>query len=341
MGNEKPLLEQPADLATLRALYRDGILSKEAYEEAHKLLRPVSLWLDWARHRLLLLGSTLVLAGIIYFFAYNWWEMGRFTKFGILQGGILLCVMGAHFRGGELLTGKVFLLSSSVLVGVLLAVFGQIYQTGADPYQLFLSWAALIACWVWIGKFAGLWMLWLSLLNTAAWFYWIQVGEPNGVLRFDLFCIFLLILNLMALALSEWGVKKKLPWLKGKWIRPLLLILTLAVISIPTVLVLADAHRSMKISPFIVLFWLGVIIGELSYFRYKIKDMLALAIVSMDFCLLLLIWIARLLFENGRGSMASSLFIYAVTVLGTVIIAAKLLRSTAQTMKQELGEPVQ
>jgi uncharacterized membrane protein len=44
-------------------------------------------------------------------------------------------------------------------VGVLQAVFGQIYETGADSYVLFLIWALLIIGWVAIGGYAPLWLL--------------------------------------------------------------------------------------------------------------------------------------------------------------------------------------
>ena len=105
---------------------------------------------------LLLFGSALVLAGIIFFFAYNWAAMGKFLKFGLIEAGIIVCIVASHLRGRTDLSGKVLLLSGAVLVGVLLAVYGQIYQTGADAYGLFICWAVLIFGWVIISEFAAL-----------------------------------------------------------------------------------------------------------------------------------------------------------------------------------------
>ena len=57
--------------------------------------------------------------GCIFFFAHNWSRMNAIAKFGLIEFGLWLCVVGALKRGLERLTGKVLLLAASVLVGVL------------------------------------------------------------------------------------------------------------------------------------------------------------------------------------------------------------------------------
>ncbi len=49
--------------------------------------------------------------------------------------------------GPECTPGKAALLLATLLLGVFLALFGQTYQTGADPWQLFANWALLILPW--------------------------------------------------------------------------------------------------------------------------------------------------------------------------------------------------
>ena len=52
-------------------------------------------WLD----RLLLgLGAALVLAGVVFFFAFNWGRITPFEKFGLIEAGIAACALGAFFR---------------------------------------------------------------------------------------------------------------------------------------------------------------------------------------------------------------------------------------------------
>ena len=65
-------------------------------------------------------------------------------KLGSVQLAIFGCLGAAYFQNLQQLPGKVLLLGASVLIGVFLAVFGQVYQTGADAYNLFTMWALLI-----------------------------------------------------------------------------------------------------------------------------------------------------------------------------------------------------
>ena len=67
--------------------------------------------------------------------------------------------------------GKAVLLLLGLLTGALLALTGQVYQTGADTYELFGWWAVLILPWVLVGRFSPLWLVWLALLNLTVHFY--------------------------------------------------------------------------------------------------------------------------------------------------------------------------
>ncbi len=165
---------------------------------------------------LLFLGSALVLTGVIFFFAYNWASMGRFLKLGVIEGGMIACIIASRRRGSGELEGKVLLLSGSVLVGVLLAVYGQVYQTGADAFELFVGWGALISGWVIVSEFAALWIVWLVVLNTGTILYWLQVGDPAHSIPYEWLCLGLAALDGGALALREAGAERRLAWLKGR-----------------------------------------------------------------------------------------------------------------------------
>ncbi len=71
------------------------------------------------------------------------------------------------------------LFAAAVLVGPLLGVYGQTYQTGADPWGLFAFWALLILPWVVVAHFTALWILTIALLDTALVLYWIQVASSR------------------------------------------------------------------------------------------------------------------------------------------------------------------
>ena len=147
----------------MELLHSRGLLTEEARRVARAWLRPPELWGTWVSRLLLLLGTSLVLAGIIFFFAHNWERLGPLLKLGLIQGAMLACLLGAWLVRSSTLPCQVLLTAACVLVGVLLAVYGQIYQTGADAFELFLGWWVLILPWVLavgngmkIGKMAGM-----------------------------------------------------------------------------------------------------------------------------------------------------------------------------------------
>ncbi|HEX8537209.1 MAG TPA: DUF2157 domain-containing protein, partial [Cystobacter sp.] len=173
----------PLDLAAtperLHALARAGVLSPAALEQASRLAVATpgpAAWRRFLSTVLLGFGSLLVLSGVIYFFAYNWAALHRFGKMGLLLAAILASCAAA-WRLGETLAGQFALLFAAVLVGPLLAVYGQAYQTGADPYELFLGWGLLILPWVALARFAPLWLLQLLLVNTGLCLFWFQVAD--------------------------------------------------------------------------------------------------------------------------------------------------------------------
>lgn len=128
----------------------------------------------WLRFVDLLLLTTAALAlasGVVFFIAFNWDALGRFGQFAGLQVLIVAAVALYWRLGTEKLIAQVTLLAAALLLGALLALYGQTYQTGADPWQLFATWALLMLPWAAVGRFAPLWLLWLLLLNLSAVLY--------------------------------------------------------------------------------------------------------------------------------------------------------------------------
>ena len=86
---------------------------------------------------LLAVGVGFTVAGIIFFFAYNWEELPKFAKLGIVEVLLVASVLLATFTHWNKLVKQILLTEATFLIGTLFAVFGQIYQTGADAYDLF------------------------------------------------------------------------------------------------------------------------------------------------------------------------------------------------------------
>lgn len=149
-------------------------LSPQQLQQASPLfaLQPAtSDWLTQA-NRILLLATVLLLgSALIFFFAYNWPLLHYLTKFALAGTAVLLSGVLAIFSPPETLLRRAAMLLCAIFSGALLALIGQTYQTGADIWQLFASWAALITPLVLLSKSRASYLLWFVLLQLTLWRY--------------------------------------------------------------------------------------------------------------------------------------------------------------------------
>ena len=124
-------------------------------------------WLRFSEVLTLSLGAGLLLSGIIFFFAYNWETIHRFVKMGIVAALLLSTFVSVVKVPMRDWVRNITIFSMCILVGAFLALFGQIYQTGADSYTLFLSWAICIVVWVVVADFYPLWIFFIGLTMLA------------------------------------------------------------------------------------------------------------------------------------------------------------------------------
>jgi len=276
-------LEQPVTPARLRRLAHDGHLSANALDRALALAGHTPTLPDWRRFvdvLLLLLGVALSLSGVFFFFAYNWADMPRLAKFSLIEGAMVLAVALAAYRGLGSLAGRVALLAAAVLVGVLQAVFGQIYQTGADSYLLFLIWALLIAGWVAIGGYAPLWLLLLVLLNLSLSFYWIQVLGAADTALF----LALAALNALWLLAWEFAQGRGIAWVGGRWMPRVVALTTIMLLVSATIRYIfaspfeAERDSLLLLAP--IIYVLYTLFTLIFYYRY-LHDLFMLAAAAL------------------------------------------------------------
>ena len=205
-----------------------GRLEPQRVPAALALLAPAPDGAAWRRLLATLglaLGALLLAVGVIFFFAYNWSGLGRLGKLALVQSALLLAVGVARWRGLDAPAGRAALLAATLLVGAALAVFGQVYQTGADPWQLFALWAAIITPWALAGREPWLWLLWIALLDLALVLRlalgpaWLPFAFSPFVVLWSVFAA-----NGLALLAWEWLAQSALPWLRAPWARRLLVL---------------------------------------------------------------------------------------------------------------------
>jgi uncharacterized membrane protein len=189
--------------AGIRDLYRSsGILAGR------------DAWPRFLQVALIALGSAFFAAGVIFFFAYNWSGLHRFVKLGIMEGLLVALAGVILFARLDRTIKNILLTGASLLVGGLFAVYGQIYQTGADAYDFFLGWSVFIALWAFISGFPPLWLLLLGLVNATILLYGQQVAdfwsETDGLLI--LFLIDAAVVVAAELALNRGGVQGAPGW---------------------------------------------------------------------------------------------------------------------------------
>ena len=240
-------------------------------------------WRIWIERILLFLGTAQIIAGIFFFFAYNWDDLTRWQKLGITQGCVVLAAIGARVAGLDSLIGRLLLLAAGALVGVSFAVYGQIYQTGADAFTLFASWAAVIVGWVLIARFAAFWILWALIVNVALALYLDAVTNLDSVEQSTL----LGVLNGGFLMLHEFA-RRRFVWLAHAWPRHILLAACLVLLALATVEFMNDrAFRRwpalMSVRSDYIALPVFLIVAFLSYLwsRYRAHDLVGLFLVLL------------------------------------------------------------
>lgn len=302
---------------------------------------------DWARYLdrfLAVTGALLIVAGIATFFAWNWAELHRLVKFALLQGGLLGAVLLAWRLGIDSVGGRASLLAAGCLIGVLLAVFGQVYQTGADPYTLFLGWACLLLPWALIGRQAGLWLLWVLLLNLVLILYWLQVLHPPAgpwqlaqllgpvvwlaatVTDWRLASL-LFALNVTAIVAWELASHLGLPAARGRWFPRLIALIALYTVLGPTFALILGASVGLRGETAVVspLLFAGALAICLWYYQYRRLDLFMLTVTLFGAVLVIMAIAVRELVSGWE-----SLLPLALLLIGQVAGVAWWLRCVAQ-----------
>ncbi|MCO7228424.1 DUF2157 domain-containing protein [Halomonas sp. CnH100-B] len=306
----------------LVSLVERGVISPDQVAKAVSVagLHPTPrAWAALLDRLLLWLGALALAFAVLFFVAYHWVAIGHWLRFGLVQAVLLVAVGVAVWRPANVWVSRVALTAAFVLLGVLLALVGQVYQTGADPWQLFFAWALLGLPWVWAARFSLLWLVWLGVGNLAIWLHasvwgW---GVNGRFLAGESGLWGLWAANVAAQTVWEWGAQRR-GW-PGRWA-----IRVLALGSgLPITLLMMSwvAGFTFGVTPSALLYpvWLAALYGVYRWWRL---DLLILAGGCVSIIVVLTLCIARLVMWEGQGE-AGGLLIVAVTVfaLGAAAVA--------------------
>jgi len=267
-------------------------------------------WRVFLDRLLLWSGAVSLAAAVVFFVAHNWNDLGRFAKFGLVGLLLIAAALGYWRLGPDRAAGKASLLVASIFLGTLLALFGQTYQTGADTWELFATWAALMTPWVLIGRFPGLWMLWIAIANVAIVLYFqIFPGLFGIVFSTERQVWTLFVFNTAALVGWELAARY-LAWLDERWAPRLLAIAGGATVTLLMILAIFDWRATSAAALIAYPVWLAC-----AYAAYLnlMRDLFVLA----GGCLSVIVVVTAFLGKNildSRAAEGGFLFIALVVI---------------------------
>jgi uncharacterized membrane protein len=216
--------------------------------------------------------------------------------------------------------GKLLVLCASVLIGVFWAVFGQIYQTGADAYNLFEVWSLMILGFAIIADFAPLWAVWLAVTNTFIVLYWQQAVVPPFSDETRILAI-LALFNLVFLGLREILAANGVSWLAPRWTRAILAALIVGLLVQPMGAFMLGSWRVTPVLAQSAYLGFAVLAGFFAFYRYKAPDMFALGVVVLAASVVAECAVFRVL-EKSFGNNEVALFLSVS--LATIALFASL-----------------
>ena len=326
----------------LSRLFQLGVIPTGQIDQAliaAKITPDNFAWKDFLSNLLLWLGALALASSVMFFIAYNWDDLGRFAKFGLVQIFIALSIFLYWKTSREdtsetntktkknRLISQLSLLMASILLGGLLAFYGQTYQTGADTWELFLTWCVLILPWTVISRFPAQWIIWLALLNLSIILYFQTFSGIFGIyFTSDTSMLWILtIINSIALAIWEL-LKNHWQWLSESWATRILALASGAPL---TFLVIESIfNRQHNLLPGIL--WIAGL--SLIYMVYrKLKpDLFMLAMACLSGISVIVSLVGRKLFDSFSGDVGAFL------ILAVLVIA--LGGASAVWLKQILQE---
>lgn len=282
----------------------ENILKKNIYNDKES-------WQKFLKLFFISLGVGFTTAGIIFFFAYNWADLNKFVKIGLVEGLIIIYILVILFSKISLDTKNILLTGTSILVGVLFAVFGQIYQTGANAYDFFLGWTVFTVIWVFISNYAPLWLLFITLVNTTIILYSEQVAHDwSLVFLYSLLFIINILFLTIPLYIKRIAKDVKVPiWFLN--------LIALTSVYYSTMGISYGIFDEYQASFFVLIIITSILYGVGIKYGLKIKSGFYLSIIPFS----VIIIVSALLIKISND--AGMFFLVSLFVVGSVTLVIK------------------
>lgn len=282
----------------IAGLVKAGSLSPETCQRIFAFcgIRPSDAqWRQFLIPVLCFLGLLSLVAGSVFFIAWNWAWMPKMAKFALAELLIVALAALVWWRWYSTLARSA-LLAAGLSFGALFALYGQIYQTGADSWELFRAWLCVLLPLALIARQNSLWFCsWLvanlafqlyytatlptSLLELAVSdsVFWLPTTVLHGYLALLAAC--LIIREVLA-----WRAITHHPesWLASRWFSRVMAGFLLLLLTAIVAGNISDWHGANNFT-FVTGGWVVTLLAGYYLYRYRHVDlcMLTLGIASL------------------------------------------------------------
>ena len=343
--------------AWLDALAENCAISRQTLEDAAAhfgLKRSAAAWLLFLRRVFVLLGVVLFVAGLIFFMAWNWEDLSRFAKFAILE--LVFILFGAYslLRWPQNGSGKsgwdarIALLGAALCIGGLLALYGQVYQTGADAWELFRAWTVMLLILALPGRATVFWFMvwlagnaWLGLyLSTVLALTWSVDGY--------IFTLFMALAQFVMLTVNEAVSRilnrRGISYDSGRWLSRIIGCAAIALMGSFAVSYLAlFAYAPSSFTIFGGIYLLSLVATFIVYYKF-IPELLFLSLSIFSAATFIGVKISELVLKNSRFEAGLLLMIglmilaLAFASLKLILVLRKSIRARAKKQASEASE---
>lgn len=290
-------------------------------------------WRQFLARSTLWLGVLLLGSAAVCWVAANWQDMTKVQRFAGVQGLLAISALAAAWAGLRLrgtpgvrrsIPGALLALAG-MLLGALLALLGQTYQTGADTWELFAWWAVLLLPWALAAASQAVWLLWALVMNVALvlWLgervftWWLLLGGPGMA------SLFVAGLNLLMLLGWEIAARR---WRANTLVGPRVLVAVVISVLVAGLLVGDFIFGGFGASNGIA--WLAVTLGLGFYYQRGRRDLVILAMLAAGVICVSLRMVGEWLLRLEPGVWAA--LPLAALLMAEAVWAARWLRGLAQ-----------
>jgi len=298
----------------LISLVEHGVVLPDNIDEVVRLAtirRTANAWLLFIKNVFLWIGCIALGLSVIFFIAFNWSKMGRFAKFTFVELTLVLSIVIYLKTELNSAASSASLIFSTLILGVLMALFGQTYQTGADPWQLFFYWALLMTPWAVIGRFAGIWMIWLALLNLSIALYCNVHLNPLSLLFDSQINVSWTFFAFNTLSFIVWSLlSPSFLWMQKQWAIRLLALSAGSSITNLALFSIFDAGITNSLT---LLVWAVFFATIFWFYRKRAIDLFMLAGTCLSVTLVTVALLAKGVLATGE---AGSFLVLSIVVIG-------------------------